>query len=302
MNSGKQAEIQEFINPSVYHNQPSLPYCQWDLRDLFNPMEREKAKKAGNAAKLWEELTKFAKSKGLDSTSLGLVVVEEQAKLARFKPSDSWFNGEYVFGKETKNIYCNPFPILSIIKKYDKVYREKIIGADGIPYMGNRYYPTKQEEANIAELKNKYFIYQRYLVALLEYTGEEYQLLHEVPFLFSPKKVTGIQFAQKYNQMITTITGYYGINVAPFVFANHFSPISEIYRAAKNENLLSQVVTLKFEEIQNQEHMNSRFIGKKLGKQLEQWYAQYSPAPPEADATLQVSPYYEEEFSEDVSF
>jgi len=289
-------EIDQFINPSVYHNQIALPYCQWDLRDFFNPIEREKAKKVSEAAKTWENLTQFAKEKGLDSISLGLVIMEEQAKNAKFTPSDSWFQGEYLFGKELKSIFYNPFPIMSIVKKYDRVYREKLVGADGITCMGNRYYPTEQERAK-GNLKERYFIYDRYLVGLLEKTKSGYELLHSIPFLFSPKKATGVQFLQKYNQTITAITGWYGVNVAPFIFANHLSPVSEVYKSRKNEALLSQVVTLQFEGFQTEEQVKARFVGKEIASRLENWYAQYTPAPMEM--TLQMSHLIDEDLPEE---
>jgi len=268
--------VAKYRNEFVYKPETRLPYCQWDLRDLVNSTaEKKNAKTVVGIESTWKEINDLASQKGFEALGLGLVIMKEQASNAVFKPSSSWKSGKYLFGTVVREIYYNPNPIISVIKKYERVYREKSINDRGRPVPGNRYFPTV-EELRDKQFREKLFIYDTYLIAILDKDANgNYMLLHRIPFTFSPKKTSGIRFISELNSFQCQCSAFYE-NVAPFVFAMYLTQELTTYSDKNDETLSSQVMALTSVPISSQQEIDDRFVGESVGDVLQRWSTNYN--------------------------
>jgi len=295
-------EIEKYRNETVYQTNIRLPYCQWDLRDLVNSTtERMNVKKMTAAQPTWEQINEIARQNNLDALGLGMVLMKEQAINAVFQPSKNWLAGKYIFGNTIKEIYYNPNPIIVPIKKYERVYRIKTLNEKGRVVPGERCFPTLEELSN-KEFRDQLFIYDVYLIAILDKTEDgKYKMLHRIPITFSPKKTTGLKFANELNNFQLQCAAFYGRNIAPFIFAMYLKQELTVYANKDDETLTSQVMAMASVPITSQTEADERFVGSTIADELERWYAIYVSPHPNPNSTDLEHPTVEVEENENTS-
>jgi|GEM_PF-6445721 len=268
-------EIEKYRN-EIYQMDIRLPYCQWDSRNLVNnATEYMNVQRMNEAKGTWEIVNKKAKERGLNSLGLGIVLMKEQAINAIFKPSKNWLNGKYVFGNSIREIYHNTNPIISVVKKYERVYRLKTVNERGRIVPGKRCFPTQEELAR-KDFRESLFIYDVYLVALLDKEEDgSYKLLHQVPFTFAPKKTMGLKFAEELKNFYLQCSAFVPREVARFIFTIHLQQELTICTSKNDETLSSQVMRMSSIPITTKEELYKRYVGENIGDILQRWYATY---------------------------